>query len=451
MLTDVLTKCLKDNPDAGLIGLGGLATDYAFLKDAIGIIRANSKIPIVLGGQIVTNDAEFIYENLKPDYAVVGEGESAIVALAQPSYQPNIIESKEWQVDDIPFPDYTPFGIDKMMDDYSEATRVLYRYTRPYPRVWGIVTARSCPFSCTFCIHGKRSIPYRARSIPNIMAEIKETYDKYHYNVLLILDELFATNKERMNEFSNAILDGKANYGWDFDWTFQTHASAKFDLDSLKLAKKAGCYMFSYGLESASPTVLESMNKKIKIEQVIEAIAMAKEAKLGISGNLIFGDPAETDETIRESLCFYLKYCKDAFIFLSVVYPYPGSKIFDDCVERNIILDKAGFYANIDKSLINMTTIPTHDYVHRIQQLMMIEKGWLLTASTSTDRWEEDVAGVSSPLTPFEGKPYKIAASCPHCHEEIVFRQRLSSVARSFFIGVGCPKCGLKFRLDVVV
>ncbi len=80
MIQDVISKHIEDvKPD--LIGLGGICTDYMFLRDAIGIIR-NYDIPIVLGGQIVTNDAEFIFEDLKPDYAIVGEGEDAMVEIS---------------------------------------------------------------------------------------------------------------------------------------------------------------------------------------------------------------------------------------------------------------------------------------------------------------------------------------------------------------------------------
>jgi radical SAM superfamily enzyme YgiQ (UPF0313 family) len=283
------------------------------------------------------------------------------------------------------------------------------------------------------------------------MAEIKETYEKYHYNILLILDELFAVNKERMKEFSQGILEGKEKYGWDFDWTFQTHASANLDLETLQLAKKAGCYMFSYGLESASPIVLESMNKKLKIEQVIKGIELAKEAKIAYSANLIFGDPAETDETFRESLSFWVKYGKDSQIFLSTVTPYPGSKIFDDCMERGLIKDKAEYYANIDRVQVNMTKMSDRDFSYRKQFIASIETSWQMTNSTVTNKWEEDVEGVDCPITPFMGKPYKIWCICPVCKEEVMFRQRLTNPNHSFFLGIGCPKCGQKFRLDVMV
>ncbi|KKL11692.1 hypothetical protein LCGC14_2543220, partial [marine sediment metagenome] len=331
MIQGVISKRIMDvEPD--LIGLGGLCTDYGFLKDAIGIIRNTTESPIVLGGQIVTNDAEFIFNDLKPNYAIVGEAEEAMVSLANgDGWSSGLIKIpyEDYRpIDKLPFPDYEPFDIKEMMEEYSMATRVLYRYSRPNPRPYNIVASRSCPFECTFCVHERRGIPYRARSIENVMEEIQISYDKYHFNVLIILDELFG-NKKRLVEFSSGVLEGMDRYGWDFDWMFQTHANAKFDLESLKLAKKAGCYLFSYGLESASPTVLKSMNKKMDISQVVDVIQMAEEAGVGFAANLIFGDIAETPDTVAESLAFWFEYGRKSDIFLGEVKPYPGSKLFE--------------------------------------------------------------------------------------------------------------------------
>ena len=78
MLTDVLGRTRP-----ALICLGGLCSDYAFLQDALLMIRKLSPgVPVVLGGGIVTNDAEFIFNDLKPDYAIAGEGEESLVRIA---------------------------------------------------------------------------------------------------------------------------------------------------------------------------------------------------------------------------------------------------------------------------------------------------------------------------------------------------------------------------------
>src|SRR3990167_11390717 len=140
MLQDTLSKRIAEvKPE--LIGLGGLCTDYKFLKDAIGIIRQLTKSPIVLGGQIVSNDAEDVFKFLKPDYAVTGEGEEAIIKIANHLGKGETVDplniwfwnngearkgngSYSYQlIDSLPFPDYEPFGIRDMIDNYSQSTR----------------------------------------------------------------------------------------------------------------------------------------------------------------------------------------------------------------------------------------------------------------------------------------------------------------------------------------
>ncbi len=469
MMRDTIIQAIKkDKPD--LIGIGGLCVDYAFLRDALGVIREiEPKIPVVMGGGIICNDLEFIMNDLKPNFCIKGEAEEGIIHLVnmlndgKQNFDKidgigywnngNAIftdeRSSTCPLDEFPFPDYEPFGVKDMMDNYGMATRLLYRYSRPYPRVMGIVTARSCPFNCTFCVHGHRSTPYRHRSIENIMLEIKNLYATYQFNILLILDELFAVNKERMRRFCEAIIEGKSKYGWDFDWTFQTHANAKLDKETLELAKKAGCSFFSYGLESASPTVLKSMNKKTKPEQIIEAIKLASETNIGFGGNLIFGDVAETEETIAESLAFWLQYCREAFVFLGSVCPYPGSKLFNEALAKGIIPDKKTYYENIDNGHINLTSIPDRDMALRLKQIELLETLWLMVRRATNIRYEQEAWPEGSTMAFFEGWIYKVWATCPYCGKESLYRQSIGDSSKPLFIGTGCPVCNKKIRIDL--
>lgn len=439
MLVDILGKKLREaKPD--VVCVGGICTDYLFLRDAINITRSVSRdIPIVLGGQIVTNDADFIVGDLQPDYAVVGEGEDAILKIVRGEIKPHsIVETQPARrdLDSLPFPDYEPFGVRDMLDHHSHDTRLLYRYSRPDARPFNIVASRSCPFHCTFCIDEshKRS-PYRARSVSNIMAEIRETYERYRYNVLIILDELFVAKNERFEEFCLAILDNKAKHGWDFDWVFQTHASAKLTLQNLKLAKRAGCYLFSYGLESAAPEVLESMQKKIIPEQVAGAIELARQADIGFSANLIFGDPAETEATWAESLRFWLQYGRDNFIFLAMLMPYPGSRVFEVCRERGLFADKRAYYETIDRVLTNMTRIPDRTFGELVKVIAKLERDWLFVRSS---RGQVQADGL------FHG----ITAVCPHCGAESSYRERIPEPGKPFTLGTGCQKCHRRIRVD---
>ena len=446
MLQTVLSDKIRQTKPM-VIGLGGLATDYAFLRDAIQIIRAVAPdTPIVLGGQIVTNDAEDICDLLQPDYAIVGEADKALVDLISTEGRavttPTIITAEViTDLDSLPFPDYSPFGIDDMLDNHSMDTRILYRYSQPYPRPFVIVASRSCPFNCSFCIHGHRDMPYRARSIANIMAEITETWARYHYNVLMIDDELFAVTNKRLREFSEAVLEGRKEHGWEFDWMFQTHASAKLDLETLQLAKSAGCYLFSYGLESASPTILKSMNKRITVPQIIEAIEMAHKAKLAFGGNLIFGDIAETVDTCAESLAFWFEHCREDFIFLTNLRPYPGSKLFDEIRSMGAYPDKKVYYENIDKGVPNLTKISMPDFDNLTKLLVSLETSWIFVGRANNVRKEIEYVNGNNTM-------YKMWGTCPYCGEESMYRQEFPSRLDTFALGTGCLHCGRKMKVE---
>ncbi len=453
----------KEKPD--LIGLGGLCIDYAFIKDAIEVARKCADTPIVMGGGIINNDKEFIFNLLKPDFCIWGEAEDVIVQLANALEKdkcPRDVDNLAYwtesgavfnktnydycNIDDRAFPDYEPFGIQEMLDDFSLSTRVLYSYARSHPRVMTINTARHCPFNCSFCIH-RGGPKYRARSVPNIMAEIKEFYEKYKFNILIMDDELFAVNKKRMKDFCNTLIKEKKKYGWDFGWMFQTHANARLDRETLELAKKAGCYLFSYGMESASPQVLKSMNKKTDVSQYIEAIELAKEVGIAFSGNLLFGDPVEDDRTIHESLDFWAKYCQESNVFLALLEPYPGCKIFDYCMEKSIITDKEKYYETMGEINYNMTQMSNPQFTQWVNFLSVMERIWIMTTSTKGSIRED--LSIKTPMLQNGNKAYTVFAECPFCGQGLTYTGIWNQNIRPLFMGVGCQHCQKKIRVDL--
>jgi radical SAM superfamily enzyme YgiQ (UPF0313 family)/SAM-dependent methyltransferase len=471
MIASRIGACLSAAPP-DLVGVGGLCTDFAFLVDAIAILRERAPgVPIVLGGGIVNNDADFIFRTLRPDFCILGEGEEILVRLAdeigrgEADYEriPNLgywaggeprFTRQDFDYGDIDkrsFPDYSPFDVDAMLDDHSYAARYLYRYTRPNPRPMTIVAARHCPFSCTFCVH-RSGIRYQARSVANIIEEIRRLYERYAFNVLVILDELFAVDKKRLKEFCEALTAARERWGWDFDWLFQTHASASLDEATLTMAKNAGCYYFSYGLESASPKVLASMNKRTSPSQIAEAAAVAEKVGIGFGGNFIFGDIAETPETIVETVEFFSRHCRDAHIFFADVKPYPGSRLFDHCIEKGIIKDKLLYYRTIDRVLYNMTSMDDATWSAMLGRIFSL---------ASYDYVKPAEVGVLSREEPPRERPgkvpgkasvWRIGARCPHCAREVRYAEPIDDAlagTRNLALVTGCRACNKRIRINL--
>ncbi len=444
LLVASILEGLKHAPS--LIGLGGLCTDYACLRDSMQIIRTHAPhIPVILGGRIVTHDREFIFTKLKPDYCLSGDAELTLSALATAIENhtdcaaiPNLGYWKDQvavytttapvshDLDRLPFPDYTPFDITKLLS-MSFSARYLYRYPQRDVRAMTIVTARGCPFSCTFCLE-KSGEKYRERSIDDIMSEIEKSYEQYRFNVLVILDELFAVKKSRMYEFCDALEAFQNSHKCSFSWIFQTHANARLDEATLCRAKETGCYCFSYGLESASPTVLKSMNKKIAPKQISDAIAIARRIGLGFAGNFIYGDVAETQATVAESLNFFSAHCLDMHVYHSVIQPYPGSKLFRHCIEAGIISDRDGYYEHIDEKAWNMTSMPDSLWIPWLYLLYYLgdKLNWVDTMNVDSLEWESDNSSL-----PDGHRKATVAATCPHCGLRMVLTEVFSSNASS--------------------
>ena len=57
---------------------GSNALGYSIVKIIINSTREYSKARFILGGPIITTEPEFIYQDLKPDFGVLGEGEETI-------------------------------------------------------------------------------------------------------------------------------------------------------------------------------------------------------------------------------------------------------------------------------------------------------------------------------------------------------------------------------------
>lgn len=454
----------------GLIGVGGLAPDYLFIRDVIFFSRKIApEIPIVIGGGIATFDSEYIFTKLKPDFGVVGEGEVAIVSLVQYLKKggdinsvPSLIHWKDGKIvfnkvqypenlDELAFPDYEPFDFDTYLSLNNNMNNYL-AHTRQFPRIMPISMGRSCPFSCTFCCHhASGKAKYRARSLDNVLKEIAFFYEKYRFNVLYVHDELFSVKNKKAMEFCAGIKALKKELNADFDWGCYLKVN-DVDKEILKELKDSGCVHIGYGFESASDTVLKSMKKGTTTSAILNAIKLTTEAGVGFHANFIFGDPAETPETIQETIEFYNKYCRDYAVYFFYITPYPGSEIFDHCISKGLIPDKELYYETVShtKGFINITSMPDDVFQGLTEPVMSKTYNDRNAEVLSCEKTEIETCDRSAPFE-LRRAFYKIKSICPHCREKIEHLYPLlassNTSVRPFFHA--CAKCHKILVLDV--
>lgn len=192
-----------------------------------------------------------------------------------------------------------------------------------------VQVSRGCPFKCTFCTAGLyygRSC--RQRSIENIIAEIEEVMVNYGIKNYLFLSDTFNVNKDFVRSLSEEIMRKQLAIKW--------MCNSKVDLisqESMRLMKKAGCWLISLGIESAAPQVLEQTGKSFSMQQVEEVISEAQKIGLKTFCYFIFGLPGETRASIRTTLKFIMK-CRSDYAYFYAATPFPGTELFEQA-QRN--------------------------------------------------------------------------------------------------------------------
>lgn len=323
----------------------------------LGARNGNNHIVNIAGGGVVSSDPEVSPQIMDIDYGVVGEGEITICELldilqrgSDPGKCKGIVfrnrkgeivetESRPSVMDlsEFAWPDYETLGFSECLHLRRPLdNNLLQAHNNNAPRAIDMISSRSCPYSCTFCFHPVGKV-YRERPLDEFFAELETLIAKYQINGVGILDELFSLRRARLLEFCERIKP------LGLSWLVQLHTHS-VDKEVLAAMSGAGCSFISYGIESMNQKVLISMQKKSKRERIETTLQQTYDAKLGIMGNLIFGDSAETLETANDTMSWWA-HNRNYQISLSRLGVYPGSPDYIVAVRDGMIPDRA-VYAN---------------------------------------------------------------------------------------------------------
>src|SRR3989339_1370481 len=433
-----------------VICTGGLSTSYKQIKmvtDAVHSSGTNAKL--ILGGGAISSEPELMFNALKPDYIVLGEGEKTIIELVDCIRKNSDIKYVDGigyvddndnfvctrpqlpieNLDSIPLPDFEGFEFAKYLDNMQPSDMYFYDLF-DNPRIYPIVCSRSCPFLCTFCFHPVGN-KYRQRSVDSIIHELSVMIKRYHINAIAVYDELFSNNREWLFEFCKRIKMLFSEISWECKWSCQMRVD-KLDDEMLRVMKDSGCYMISYGFESYSPVVLKSMKKHITPEQIKNAVDTTMKHNISIQANFIFGDSAETMQTASETLDYWKKN-NSAGIMLSYINPYPGSELYEHCIEKGIIKDKLDFIENHIYDILNMSGTMTDRELEKLKY----------------DIYEAELRyrfyAVPKSLKKTEDNTYNIKVKCPHCKEIIEYKNYSITYKLYFLYLMYCRNCRKRF------
>jgi len=317
---------------ADMVGITGMTPVFDTVRDAIVAARPHARW-LVLGGPHATSMREKVMqENPELDFAVCGEGEVSFMDLIaaledgrSPTGIPGVVTKDGVgpirpmlnALDELPFParDLLP--------------NARYRYPLCLGRrVTTMITSRGCPYTCIFCDKSVFGSRWRARSAENVLAEIDEVVKRYGVNTIIFYDDLFTLKTDRLKAICRGLIERKYNLTWK--------AEGRVDLADefvLHLMRKAGCDTIAYGVETVNQHGLDYLGKRTRPDQVRKAFKLTRAAGIKTMGYYILGIPVETYADAVATVRFAIELKTDYAQF-SVLSPLPGTRLYQDAVER---------------------------------------------------------------------------------------------------------------------
>jgi hypothetical protein len=295
ILKEKFKEILKWKPD--IIGISAISdTQILSTLTTASIIR--SKLPgvkIILGGHAfearkkLLKKMPWLFDTV--DAICAADGEPALISLAsghEIAKTPNILwfdgnevrEPVSYSASDLNSigpPDFSLIPLEKYLSPMI---------------VMPLKTSYGCPWNrCLFCNHPKgmyeKKNSYRMKSISSVINELK-TQIQEGYNNFFFLDD--AIPFKRFRDICLAInkMDEKIK------WICYARLEEGHDIDTFRMAYKAGCRKIFFGLETASERLLKLYRKGIEPITAERIIKDASHAGIAVHLFLMGAFPDET-------------------------------------------------------------------------------------------------------------------------------------------------------------
>lgn len=341
--------------DPDIAGFSMVFTSRAreFCQLAQALREKDFKGHILAGGHFACLNAEQLLHDFPAfDTIALGEGEEIVCRLAENpdlpeqvagicfrglegKIQRNPSRGNPEDLDALPFPKRTSFS------DY---------FGQP---IASILSSRGCWRNCAFCSinawykqgGGKK---FRIRSIENIVMEMKSLYFDHGVRIFNMQDDNFFLphKKQALGRFED-LRAGLAREG-----VTEIAIAVKARPDSIteaavRVLDDLGLFRVFLGVENASQIALQKLNRKCRVQDILNALRILNDFDVHIAYNLLMFELDTTMEDILTNLRFIERHIDNPFNFCRAE-AYAGTGLETKLRRENRLL---GDYFGIDYRL----------------------------------------------------------------------------------------------------
>lgn len=424
------------------VGLGGLILQTVMIEDiAREVKNVFPDLPVIFGGRMTVAPEELL-RTLPCDFLVIGDASLSLPQLCnalinnEKTYDeiPNIAYRREGKLVftdrlehkslDDHYPSWDEVGLQRYMQSGMTSS---YQVQNSYPLVVGM----GCVGRCFFCAPSYAQL--RLRSVDSVMAEIESAAEKYNYDSISLISDVFYTDVEQARDFCDKYLaSGIAK-------PLIALMRADADPNILSLLVKAGLKLIIVGVEAYHSTALKMMNKGITLDDIDRTFAGIKESGVKQISGFMIGNPGDTGESLDQTVDFFIKNrLRSGGFSPTGLLCYPGTMNYKIAVKKGLIECESDFWRSLSDS--------SHSTWLTLQG--GLGAGFPNITRMSNHELEESFYRVSFRMYRFQTEqfsPSEISyktntAMCGNCSSEIAINR----------VPVECYLCGNCFSLNFV-
>jgi len=239
-----------------------------------------------------------------------------------------------------PYYDFDNFFVSDMNSNYVRnfSLEEYARYSRHGGDGYTLITMRSCPHNCSYCINsylnklykGKGKI--RRRTVGKAMEEIKFAIDRIpSIRFINFMDDHFLTSTKWLNEFCDV-------YASEIQLPFIIRSTPEALTEArLVNLKKAGLAVVQVGIQSGSEETHRTIfNRHFNRRRILEAANLLNKYKIKGMFDFIIGNEFESDYQKEQTIRLMMDLPKPFIANIFHIIVFPKTDIVDFYKKNNI-------------------------------------------------------------------------------------------------------------------
>lgn len=334
------------NLNVDIIMVSTTTTLYSDASKFINRVKKIKNIPVLMGGVHPTVvGPELLNQNPNIDYLCIGEGESFVKEFLEHYGKDslfniaNLAYIKNGELYSNP---------PRSAEDLSILPKFpwhLFKRTVGANGILNVTATRGCPYSCTYCcnstflkMYGKSYIRYRP--VNDVIKEIKYLKNTYKFKRIHFGDDMVLANVKYVEKLFTAL---KTKLNMPYGCMCRVEC---IDESMVALLKRTGCVSVAMGVECGDEQFRRKyLNRFMTNDTIKKAFRLLKKAGITtISFNMV-GWPMGDHDKLTKATSKLNKALDPDFVQVTWFYPFEGTKLYDYCIENDLI--------NKDKNLLS--------------------------------------------------------------------------------------------------